>query len=113
VRDAAAFLLRCYSAGALHKDMKATNVLTRETAEGVWEFVLLDMAAVRFPSRVTRAQKLLNLAQLNASTPLALTWTDRLRLLKRLAAADSDFAGRQSVREIAEMTNRRERVWAR
>ena len=113
VRVAGDFLARCYSAGVSHQDLKASNVLVREKGDAGWDFVLLDLAAVRFPRRVGREQKLLNLAQLNASTPIQFSWADRLRLLRRLAGDDPTLAGRQTASEIARITRGRSCVWSR
>ena len=113
VRAAGGFLTRCYSAKVLHQDLKANNVLVREKGEAECDFVLLDLAAVRFPRRVGREQKLLNLAQLNASTPIQFSWADRLQLLRRLAEDDPTLAGRQTASEIARITRGRSCVWSR
>ncbi len=111
IRAAAGFLRACYSAGVLHLDMKASNVLVRETGDG-WSFILLDLAAVRFHKEIPFSWKLINLAQLNASTPLALSWTDRLRLLRHLAQEERTLYERPAVNEIARLTRGRGCIWA-
>jgi len=112
IRAAAEFLLGCYAAGVLHRDLKASNVLVRETDTAGWEFILLDLAAVRFPRRIPVGRKLLNLAQLNASTPIRFSWTDRLRLLRLLGAAEPALAGRPAMAKIARMTRGRICTWS-
>ena len=112
IRAAAEFLLQCYSGGVFHRDLKAGNVLVRETSAGGWEFILLDLAAVRFPCRVKPEYKLLNLAQLNASTPLQFSWTDRMRLLRQLAKQDAAFAGREAVNKIIRISRGRICLWS-
>jgi hypothetical protein len=107
----AAFLARCYAGGVFHEDLKATNVFITEPDGASWRFALLDLAAVRVPAHPRRDDKLLNLAQLNASTPLEITRTDRLRFLKRVAELDRSLQGRDTVDEIMRLTRRRGGVW--
>ena len=111
IRAAAEALKKMYAAGVAHDDMKSSNVVLHETAEGGWEFGLLDLDAVRFPKRITMEDKILNLAQLNAAVPLALTWTDRLRFLRHMAKDDSVFFTRATMRKIGRLTRGRTCIW--
>ena len=111
MRAAADALTRAYHAGVAHRDLKPTNVLVREHAADQWRFVLLDLDAVRFSQRVALEQKVLNLAQLNAALPLALTWADRLRFLCLLSAADARLRTRKTMNDIARLTRERTCVW--
>jgi len=112
LRAAAETLEKVYAAGVAHGDMKATNVLVRKPAKGErCEFVLLDLDAVRFPRQLGLKHKLLNLAQLNAALPLALTWADRLRFLRRLADSDAALQTREAIDEIGRLTLERSCVW--
>jgi len=111
IAEGADALARLFEAGVLHRDLKGTNVLVREKGEG-WEFVLLDLEAVRFPCRVRAGYRILNLAQLNSAVPLALTRADRLRFLRRLATRDPALWTRRAMRRIVQMTLRRRCVWA-
>jgi hypothetical protein len=110
-RAGAGFLARCYAAGVYHEDLKSTNLFVRETAESSWDFILLDLAAVKVPARPSRAARLLNMAQINASTPAEVTRTDRLRFLRNIAETDRSLGGRGAVEEIMRLTRRRGGVW--
>ena len=115
------FLGQCYSLRVFHRDLKASNVFVRELEGGGWKFSLVDLAAVRFPRRIRFEDELLNLAQLNSSIPLEITWTDRLRFLRRLAErapfgvahGRPSLVGRSAMAEIARLTGSRGRVWSR
>jgi hypothetical protein len=113
LRAGADFLGKVYASGVFHRDLKASNLFVRETESGGWEFSLLDLAAVRFPRRVRRGQMLLNLAQLNASVPLEVAWTDRMRFLRHLAEREPSLTGHSAMAEIARLTRSRRCVWSR
>jgi serine/threonine protein kinase len=120
LRAGADFLARCYSLRVFHRDFKASNVFVRAT-DGGWEFSVLDLAAVRFPRRIRLEDKLLNLAQLNSTIPLEITWTDRMRFLRQLAEREPfdvahggpSLAGRPAMAQIARLTRSRGCIWAR
>jgi len=63
--------------GIFHQDLKANNVLVREGRPFV-----VDLERVKFPRLVSRANRILNLAQLNAAVGAPVTRTDRLRFLR-------------------------------
>ena len=109
--EAARFLIEFLEAQVHHRDLKARNVLVREPEAGRWEFFLLDLDAIGFPRRLRIETKLLNLAQLNASTPLTFTWTDRLRFLRHVAAREPAIARRSSMEEIGRLTRTRDLRW--
>jgi hypothetical protein len=121
LRAGAEFLRKCYAAGVFHRDLKAGNLFVRETeartggpfdaAHDGWEFMLLDLGDVRFLRRIRLEDKLLNLAQLNASTPIEITWTDRMRFLRYLAEDSPALAERPAMAEIARLTASRRCVW--
>jgi len=111
IRAAADALAQFYAAGAFHRDLKGTNVLVRERGHG-WEFAVLDIEDVRFPRRVTSGMMMRNLAQLNASVDLSLTWADRMRFLRHLAQRAPVLSCRAAIRRIAELTLQRGRSWA-
>lgn len=113
LRAAAQFLGRCYRAGVFHSDLKSSNVFVREGAAGAWDFILIDLAAVRVPWRVRVKDQRLNLAQLNASVPLEVTWSDRLRFVRALADGDAALAGRPALEAVARITRARRCLWAR
>jgi len=110
-RAAGDFLIGCCAAGVLHTDLKARNVLVREPKKGQWEFLLLDLEAVRFREHVGSKDLLLNMAQLNASTPLTFTWADRLRFLRFAAAWRPELGERASLDEIGRLTRMRKVRW--
>ena len=115
LRAGAEFLRKCYASGVFHGDLKAGNLFVSETDAGTggWEFMLLDLADVRFQRRIPLEAKLLNLAQLNASTPLEVTWADRMRFLRHLAAETPLLAERPAMAKIARLTRSRRCAWAR
>jgi serine/threonine protein kinase len=113
LRVGADFLGKCYSLHIFHTDLKASNLFVREMESGAWEFSLLDLAAVRFPRRIRREHKLLNLAQLNSSVPLEVSWTDRARFLRHLAEREPSLADRSAMAEVARLTRSRRCVWSR
>jgi tRNA A-37 threonylcarbamoyl transferase component Bud32 len=81
----AAFLAGLHARGVSHADLKGSNLLVRERAEGGFELFLVDLAAVRCRRAVGERERIEALAQLNASTPLAVTPRERMRFLRRYA----------------------------
>ncbi len=77
---AAAFLAALHARGVAHADLKGSNLLVRERGEG-FELFLVDLAAVRCRGSLSEAERIEALAQLSASTPLAVTRSERLRFL--------------------------------
>jgi len=109
--DALADQLRAlHEQGVQHGDLKGSNLLVRERDDG-FDFWLVDLAEVRIGARVSRRRRLASLAQLDASMPLAITRSDRLRFLRRYARD----AGRDEVlamfREVDRLSRARKRVW--
>jgi tRNA A-37 threonylcarbamoyl transferase component Bud32 len=101
-------LRRAHALGVFHRDLKATNVLVRDA-----EFLIVDLDSVRFAERVGEPDRILNLAQLNASLTPPLTRTDRLRFLRtyfgRCASLRRDE--RRWTREIMKVTVARRHRW--
>jgi len=72
------WLRRLHGDGVRHADLKAGNILVRETPMGP-RFVILDIEDVDFPRALSRADRERALVQLNASLPAQVGRTDRLR----------------------------------
>lgn len=87
----AAWLAGLHARGIYHGDVKSLHVLvdgTREGAAGPLRFVLIDTDRVRFLcGLVGRRRRLKNLAQLDASIPVCVTRSERLRWWRAYAAA--------------------------
>jgi tRNA A-37 threonylcarbamoyl transferase component Bud32 len=114
LRAGAESLCNIFRAQVAHDDMKPTNVLVRSLEDGPdasWEFVLLDLDAVRFPSQLDSEHLLLNLAQLSAGLTLDLTWADRARFLRMVAGEFPGAATRESMKRIGELTLERTCAW--
>jgi hypothetical protein len=109
----AEFLNNCARASVHHKDMKASNVFVRSRPGGGWEFILIDLAAVRVPWAPRPEERVLNLAQLHSSIGLALSFSDRLRFMKDLAREEPTLAGRDTLCEIGRLALRRRCAWER
>ncbi len=68
--------------GIFHKDLKASNILVKDTGESSWRFHFIDLDGVSFQKGPLRSSKrILNLVQINASIPSQISSTDRLRFL--------------------------------
>ena len=114
VDAAAAFCRTIHETYAYHRDWKSTNILIREK-EGAWEFFLVDVDRVQFGRLfLSSERKLRNLAQLNASIPKCITWTDRLRFYKayRMCTKLTE-EDKECLRKILAVTYARFPVWLR
>jgi tRNA A-37 threonylcarbamoyl transferase component Bud32 len=80
----AAFVASLHERGVSHGDLKGSNLLVRARG-GAFEPYLVDLAEVRLRRAVPEAERIEALAQLSASTPLAVTRAERLRFLARYA----------------------------
>jgi tRNA A-37 threonylcarbamoyl transferase component Bud32 len=109
--DALAGWLRALHArGVEHRDLKGSNLLVRERGEG-FEFFLVDLAEVRFSRRIREARRLEALAQLNASMPLSVRPSERLRFLARYAPGASRAERARLFRAVERLTRARKCVW--
>ena len=111
VAACAEFLCDCWERGVFHQDLKAGNLHARESAPGRWEFELIDAAAVAFRERLLPQEMILNLMQLNSSTPRAITRTDRLRFMRDVFLRLPELAGRRTVHEVLRLSFGRGGVW--
>lgn len=97
VSDAFADLAaRLHRRGVWHGDWKACNFLLEERGLRV-AFPLLDTDRLRFRRTISRARRLRNLAQLDASLPKVVSRSERLRWFRRYARG-SALAGRDAER---------------
>jgi serine/threonine protein kinase len=109
--DAVADLLRSlHERGIEHRDLKGSNLLVRERGAG-FELFLVDLAEVRFSARVGEARRLEALAQLNASVPLAVGRSERLRFLVRYAPGAGRRERARLFRAVERLTRTRKCVW--
>jgi tRNA A-37 threonylcarbamoyl transferase component Bud32 len=104
----ARLLRRMHDSGAAHRDLKANNVLVRGD-----EIYFIDLDRVTFSLSASPADRLLNLAQLNAAVGPPVTWGDRLRFYRAYAGRDREWhtAWKPRVREIMRITKERRHVW--
>jgi hypothetical protein len=97
ISDALADLAaRLHRKGVWHGDWKACNFLLEEKGRRV-AFPLLDTDRLRFRRTISRARRLRNLAQLDASLPKVVSRAERLRWFRRYARG-GDLAGREAER---------------
>jgi tRNA A-37 threonylcarbamoyl transferase component Bud32 len=109
--DAVADWLRALHArGIAHGDLKGSNLLVRERGDG-FELLPVDLAALRFRRRLCEASRLEALAQLNASTPLAVTRAERLRFLARYAPDAGRAERARLFRSVERLSRARGCVW--
>jgi tRNA A-37 threonylcarbamoyl transferase component Bud32 len=106
----AGFLARLHDAGVSHRDLKGSNLLVRERGGGL-ELFLVDLAAVRCAGSVGEAERVEALAQLSASTPLAVTRAERLRFLARYRPDASRAERARWFRAVEARSRTRGRVW--
>lgn len=112
LRDACAdWLAGLHVRGVYHGDVKSLHVLVEERAGGP-AFVLIDTDRLRLLDRpVSLRRRLKNLAQLDASIPVSVTRTERLRWWLRYAAALGAGDGlRDTSRRLARLLARKVRV---
>ncbi|MBI2900667.1 MAG: phosphotransferase [Planctomycetes bacterium] len=112
-RDAFLFALaravrRMHARGACHRDLKSSNILVTERG-----FSFVDIDRVRFSEEVPEADRIFNLAQLNASVVGTATRADRLRFLHRYIGRDRELwlRRRDWVRRVMRATVARRHFW--
>ncbi len=114
-RAVGGWLRRLHAEGVRHADLKAGNVLVRETPAGP-RFVLLDLEDVDFPAALSRADRERALAQLNASLPGQVGATDRLRAFRAYAGGGvfgDPAATRASLARIVRASLARRHLWGK
>ena len=109
--DAVAFFLAfVHARGVSHADLKGSNLLVRERGDR-FELFLVDLAAVRCGREVSEAERIEALAQLSASTPLAVSRTERLRFLARYAPDATRTERARWFRAVEARSRTRSCVW--
>jgi tRNA A-37 threonylcarbamoyl transferase component Bud32 len=106
VMSVAEFLRGLHTADVNHGDLKASNLLVQEREAG-WQVSLVDLDHVRFGRPLTRREKILNLAQLNASIPSSIGPMARLRFLRAYARDCSTASVRSLAADVLEMSRER------
>lgn len=99
---------RMHARGVFHQDLKASNILVRDGS-----LFVIDLERVKFPRLVSREQRILNLAQLNAAVGAPVTRADRLRFLRVYFGRDfGEWAHRKEwARRVMKVTVARHHVW--
>jgi len=107
---AAAFVSALHDRGIAHADLKGSNLLARERGTA-FELFVVDLAELRIGRSVPEAARIEALAQLDASTPLVVTRSERLRFLARYAPGLSRAERARWFRAVAARSRARKRVW--
>jgi len=111
IRGLALWLRQLHRREIAHRDLKPSNILACEEAAG-WKFYLIDLADVSIGRPVRRRLRVLNLAQLNASTPVVMTPPDRLRFLHWYADGVAELQPLERTwKDILRITRTRRCVW--
>ena len=111
IREFALWLRDLHQREIAHRDLKPSNILVCEEAAN-WKFYLIDLADISIGRHVSRRLRVLNLAQLNASMPIVVTPTDRLRFLHWYADGIAELEPLQRTWEDAlRITRTRRCVW--
>jgi serine/threonine protein kinase len=106
----ASFVASLHAHGVRHADLKGSNLLVRERG-GAFELFLVDLAAVRWGRAPSEPERVESLAQLNASTPLAVTRAERLRFLARYLAGAPRAERARWFRAVETRSQARSCVW--
>lgn len=110
---AAGLFARLHESGIYHADLKASNILVREAGSD-WEFFLVDLDDVTFPSAVPLPRRARNLAQLNSALRRTVTAADRMRFFREYVRGCAGIADARELMEmVASETAARDCVWNR
>lgn len=100
----ARFVRRLHARGVSHRDLKSSNLLAADRG-----FLLVDLDRVHFALDIPESDRILNLAQLNASVDGSVTRADRLRFLD-FYLRDREHR-RRWIAEIMRRTIARRHLW--
>lgn len=102
---------RLHDSGVYHGDLKANNIMVRES-QGILDFFYLDLDRVSFHEKITKKRLIKNLSQLNASLPGCITYTDRLRFYRTYTGMKNlTGENKRILKAIVEFSIRRKHVW--
>ncbi len=97
--------------GIYHGDLKANNIMVRESQDR-WDFFYLDLDRVCFNNTLTRKKRITGLSQLNASIPNCITYADRLRFYQAYADVKKlNEENKRMLQAIIRLSIQREHVW--
>lgn len=131
VKEFALVIRRLHKKGVFHCDLKANNVLIKETADladstnnnrhdllNPWLhkriFYFIDLDRVKFRRVLPWRERIKNLAQLNAAMPAVMTKADRLRFFRYYAYGEVPIKTsreRRILAEIMHITIARHHIW--
>jgi len=103
--------LRLHRSRAIHGDLKASHVMLRRDGEHLTPR-LIDLEGVRFPRRLSDADRIRSLAELNASLPDEFPDAVRRHAFERYAAALPFARGSQAaLRDVVSLSLARRHRW--
>jgi len=104
-------ILRLHGSRAIHGDLKASHVMLRRDGEHLTTR-LIDLEGVRFPRRLSDADRIRSLAELNASLPDEFPDAVRRHAFERYAGALPFARGTQeALRDIVTLSLARRHRW--
>lgn len=63
----AAFILRLHECGVVHRDLNISNILFSKSAEGEYDFQIIDINRMRFKRRISVRERIINFKSLSCS----------------------------------------------
>jgi serine/threonine protein kinase len=105
IAQIAELFARVHALEIFHKDLKGTNLLVQETGDG-WRISIVDLDHVRFGRPLSRKERILNLAQLNASIPSWIGRTERLRFLRVYTKGAPKEVFKELARDVWRLSSR-------
>jgi hypothetical protein len=100
LQDLGKEIARLHRAGIVHGDLRLNNILMRREAK-CYRFYYLDNERNRRFPRLTRAQRVKNLIQLNLISPIVISPRDRLRFFSSYINSYPEFTSNQTGQLLA------------